>query len=386
MRRKQKFVLANDFEYSKRMAMHSIAKPLFALSLLVLAACGSSSEPVKAPTKDETKTDKPADTEKPATTASKGARGLDAPDNDPALVSLAREAMKCFRQAECEAQGKWYEPFHRGQQVDFKTLVNLLEDSHPEVRTMAAGVLRGQKGKPGFHTDAAYATRVLDALEKEEDEYVARDIAVAAGFIDVKATGLEERVLKILRLDMRERVRVALTETILTNNWDNPTMTSAVKGMTSDASSDVRVAAIRAFDVLELRKEACPFWASVLTDRDTFLIDKGFYYLVSGSCTAQYEEMLSIAEKRPPAAPEIFQTFCRNVDPKDPFTKRFIDDIEKWVTTTTLSGMQRNQSLKLLLECDPVRAKKIAATLLKDQDEGVRERATEIDKMKIKKP
>lgn len=367
------------------MAIHSFAKNLCALGLLFAAACGgSSSDPVKTPVTATTTETRKTGSETQTASAPKGPRGLEATDNDPALVALAREAAKCYHEATCEAKSKWFEPFQQGKQVDFKTLVNLIEDKNPQIRTLAAGVLRGKKGQPGFHTDAAYAKRVLDALEREEDEYVSRDIAIAAAFIEVKTTGLEERMLKILRFDMRERVRVAFTESILTNNWDNPAVVTAVKGMTSDASSDVRAAAVRAFDVRELHDEACSFWAATLTDRDTYLPDKCYYYLVNNSCKGQYEEMLSVAEKRPPASPEVFQPFCQQPDPTKPFTKRFIDDMEKWATTTTLNGTQRSQSLKLLSQCDMARAKKTAKTLLKDKEESVRQLATEIDKVKIK--
>ena len=361
----------------------SFARTFCALGLFAASACGSSSKPIESPTTAPT-AQKPSSIEAPSSSASKQPRGLNAPDNDPSLVALAREALACFREPNCEAQTKWNEPLRTGRQVDFKTLVHLLEDEHPEIRSLAASILRGKKGQPGFHTDTKYATRVLDALDREEDEHIAREIAMAAAFIEVTTTGLEERMVKIMRMDLRERVRVAITESILINNWDVPTLTAAVKGMTSDASNDVRVAAIRAFDVRELQGEACEFWASMLTDRDSFVVNKCFYYLAANSCKAQNEEMLSVAERRPPSNPEIFQPLCQQVEPKDPFTKRFIDALEKWATTTTLSGTQRSQSLNLLATCDLARAKKVSATLLKDQDEGVRQKATDIDKIRIK--
>jgi len=364
------------------MRAHTLTKTFCTLTLLFAAACGSSSKPAEKPIATETKSEKAATTD---AAASKPKRGLDAPDNDPALVALAREALKCFRKPECEAQGKWYEPFHMGRQVDFKTLVNLLEDEHPEIRTMAAGVLRGKKGTPGFHTDRAYETRVLDALDREQYEYVAGDMALAAGFIDVKATGLEERMTKIILFDLRERVRVRMIESILDNNWDVPTVVAAVKGLTGDSSSDVRVAAVRAFDVHELRAQACPFWASTLTDKDAYLADKCFYYLVSDSCKGQYEARLNAAANRPPLTPKNFQTFSRQEDTPAPVKTKLLALVEAWAANTTLTGSQRVQSLKLLATCDPPRAKTAAAALTKDKDDYVRETAVEVDKS-IPKP
>lgn len=364
------------------MRAHTFTKTICTLTLLFASACGSSSKPAEEPETTETKPEKLAT---PEAAPSKAKRGLDAPDNDPALVALAREALQCFRKPECAAQGKWYEPFHMGREVDFKTLVNLIEDEHPEIRTMAAGILRGKKGKPGFHTDRAHATRVLDALDREQDEDVAREIALAAGFIDVKATGLEERMIKIIHFDTRERVRVRMIESILDNNWDVPAVTAAVNGMTSDASSDVRVAAVRAFDVQELRAQACPFWTSNLGHKDAYLADKCFYYLVSDSCKGEYEAMLNAAATRPPLSPENFQPLCQREDTPEPVKTKLLALIEAWAANSILNGSQRAQSLKLLAACDPVRAKKAVAALTKDQDEYVRQTAQELEKSLPKK-
>jgi len=272
-----------------------------------------------------------------------------------------------------------------GREVDFKTLVNLIEDEHPEVRSMAAGILRGKKGKPGFHTDRALATRVLDALDREQDEEVAREIALAAGFIDVKATGLEERMIKIIYFDTRPRVRVRMLESILDNNWDVPAVTTAVKGMTGDSSGDVLVAAIRAFDVRELRAEACPFWMSNVTHQDASVADKCFFYLVSDSCKSEYDAMLNVAARRPPLSPENLQPLCQRGETPDPVKTKLLELAEAWAANTKLNGSQRVQSLKLLASCDPDRGKKAAAALTKDQDEYVRELAKELDKPPPKK-
>lgn len=369
------------------MYTRTFTKYLGLVALVVASACGSSgTQPDKPTTPAKTETTSTASTAK--TPVGNPKRGLEAPDNDPALVALAREALKCYRKGDCEAQAKWFEPFHKGQQVDSKTLVNLIEDEHADIRSMAAGVLRGKKGQPGFHRDAVLARRVLDALDKEEDEYVAREIALAAGFIEVKATGLEERMVKIMNLDTRERVRIGMIESILHNNWDVPGVTAAVKGLSGDSSSDVRVATVRAFDVPELRAEACPFWTSNLSHQDASLADKCFYYLISTSCKGEYEAMLREAEKRPPSSPENFQPFCQQVDPNDAFTKKLIDDADKWANTTTLNAIQRSQSLKLLAKCDPERAKKVVAGLTKDKEDSVRETALELEKelKKKKKP
>ena len=364
------------------MRAHTFTKALCTLSLVLAAACGSSSKPVEGPVTTETKPEK---TSTPEAAASNKKRGLEAPDNDPALVALAREAQKCFRKPECEAQGKWYEPFHMGREVDFKTLVNLIEDEHPEIRSLAAGILRGKKGKPGFHTDRAYATRVLDALDREQDEDVAREIALVAGFIDVKATGLEERMLKIIHFDTRERVRVRMIESILDNNWDVPTVTSAVKGMTSDASGDVRAAAVRAFDVEGLRSEACPFWAATLSHQDIYLADKCIYYLVSDSCKGEYDAMLNATADRPPPSPENLQPLCKREDTAEAVKTKLLGLTEAWAANPKLHGSQRVQALKLLALCDPVRAKKAVAGLTKDQEESVRETAKELEKSLPKK-
>ncbi len=357
-----------------------LSQSLGFLALFLSTACGSSTPAADKPNPTATTT-ATAPKDAPAPVSNQPKRGLDAPDNDPALVALAREVLPCFRKAECEPQGQWYKPFHMGKQVDFKTLVNFLEDDHPEIRTISAGVLRGKKGEPGFHTDVAYATRVLDALDREQDEYVARDIALAAGFIDVKATGLEERMLKFIRSDKPERVRIAMVESILDNNYDVPTVVAAIKALVSDKSSDMRAAAVGAFgDVHELRADACPWWAGMLGHEDRYLARKCYYEMMSHACKAQYDVMMAAAEKNPPDGIENFQQLCRQTDAPTPLTKRLMTDLETWAKNATLSGSQRVEALRVLVVCDPAKGKQVAGTLTKDKEDYVRESATEIEK------
>jgi len=357
--------------------MHVFRKTFGLLTFLFAAACGSSSNPDTTPAKDTSA--KPADSAK-AAEAPKTKRGLEAPDNDPALVALIKDVLLCYRKAECAAQGKWYEPFHMGRQVDFKTLVNFIEDEKPEVRTLAAGVLRGKKGQPGFHTDAAYAKRVLDALEKETDDDVAREIALAAGFIDVKATGLESRMVNIIQLDPREKVRTSMIETILYNNAETPTMVAAVKQLILDPNTNIRVAVVRAFDAGGLDKEACGLWAGNLDHEDRYLADKCYYYLVTNPCSAQYDAMLDAAEKRPPTAIENLQALCTQGGTPPKIKERLIKATDSWAMNTKLLASQRAESLKVLAACDPAQAKKVAGALTKDKDDYVREKAVELDK------
>lgn len=360
------------------MPLPALRSSLGLLTILFAVACGSSSGPENTtPTKDNSV--KPADSAKAAETP-KTKRGLDAPDNDPALVALMKEVLVCYRKAECAAQGKWYEPFHKGQQVDFKTLVNFIEDDKPEVRSLAAGVLRGKKGQPGFHTDAAYAKRVLDALEKDTDDDSAREIALAAGFIDVKATGLESRMVNIIQLDPREKVRTSMIETILYNNADSPAMVAAVKQLILDPNTNIRVAVVRAFDADGVKKEACSLWAGNLDHEDRYLADKCYYYLVANPCSSHYDAMLDAAEKRPPTAIENFQALCMQGGTPPNIKERLIKATDAWANNTKLLGMQRAESLKVLAACDPARGKKVAGALTKDKDDYVREKAVELDK------
>lgn len=320
-----------------------------------------------------------------ATPAAKSAVGLDAPDNDPALVETARAALACFGKPECEAQGKWYEPFHRGRQVDVKTLVNFLEDERPVIRRMGAAVLRGKKGQPGFHTDVGLSTRVLDALEREKDEQVARAIALAAGFIDARATGLEARMLKLMRSEPRERVRAQLVGTVTDGNWDNATMVAAVKELVNDASEEVRIEAVMALAVSELRAQACPFWLANLGHKDAHVADKSLFEMAHKGCKANYDAMIDAAEKRPPLSPENLGTLCSEGETPDGVKKKLVAATDKWAKDKALSGSQRVQALKVLARCDPAQGKKAAAALVKDSDDYVREQAAEVEKTPAKR-
>ncbi len=274
-------------------------------ALLSLAACGPAGPEVVSPppgTAAPTATSAPAagGTATATTTSASaaGPTGLDAPDNDPELVATARAALPCFRAAECPARDKWYEPFNRDRQVDPKTLVSFLEDARPEVRDMAASVLRGKKGKPGFHTDPALAKRVLDALEREKDEFVARHIALAAGNIDAKATGLQERLLKRLKDEPRERVRAELAGALVHGNWDNPEILEAVKKLIDDPSDEVRKEALRSLDVPELRAQACAFWLANVGHKEASTGDRCAFHIVYHGCGSSFEGLMEALAKR----------------------------------------------------------------------------------------
>ena len=375
------------------MVTRALIQMVCASAMLFATACGPTTPEVAAPVLPGTGNPAATGSVDPsgsasaaasATPAAKSAVGLDAPDNDPALVETARAALTCFRKPECEAQGKWYEPFHRGTQVDVKTLVNFLEDERPVIRKMGAGVLRGKKGQPGFHTDVGLSTRVLDALEREKDEEVGREIALVAGFIDARATGLEARMLKLMRSEPRERVRAELVGTVTNGNWDNPTIVAAVKELVNDASEKVGIEAVRALAVFELRAQACPFWLANVGHQNTYLADKCLFQMVSSGCKANYDAMMDAAEKRPPLSPENLEVLCIQGGTPDATKKRLVAATDKWAMNKALSGSQRVQALKVLARCDPAQGKKAAAALVKDSDDYVREQAAEVEKTPVK--
>lgn len=375
------------------MVIRALIQMVCASAMVFGTACGPASPEVAAPVLPATggpaaiapvAPSGSASTAASATPAAKSAVGLDAPDNDPALVETARAALACFDKAECEARGKWYQPFHSGKQADVKTLVNFLEDERPAIRKMGAGVLRGKKGQPGFHADVGLSTRVLDALEREKDEEVGREIALAAGFIDARATGLEARMVKLMRSEPRERVRAELVGTVTYGNWDNPTIVAALKELVNGASEKVGVEAVRALAVPELRAQACPFWLANVGHPNTYLADKCLFEMVSSGCKANYDAMMDAAEKRPPLSPENLEVLCIQGGTPDAVKKRLVAATEKWAMNTALSGSQRVQALKVLARCEPAQAKKAAAALAKDSDDYVREKAAEVEKAPAK--
>lgn len=367
--------------------MTRILTSLVCISLAAGAlGCGPPAEEAAHPANEGSQPPpSPAETQKtpkPSADAAvpRAPRGLDAPDNDPAVVKLAREALVCFYEAECPAMGAWYEPFHmRGKQYEHKTLVNLLEDEKIEVRVLASTVLRGKKGEPGFHVDAAMSRRVLDALDRETNERAGRGIALAAGRIDLRATGLEERVMKLVRSDPRPWARKEIVRSFVDGNWDNAAVIALVKELVNDPDGNVRVEAVEALGVRELREEPCPFWLANLGHQDASVADASMYQITNyHRCKAQYEAAMDALEKRPLVFPEKLSALCDPRAGSDKLKKRAVTALDKWAQDASLQIHQRTGALEALNRCDAQLAKKTAAALSKDESESVRGKAAEI--------
>jgi hypothetical protein len=205
---------------------------------------------------------------------------------------------------------------------------------------------------------------------------VGREIAIVAGLIDLRATGLEDRMMKMVRSDPRPWVRTHVLRTLLDGNWDNPIVVAAVKELVNDPAEDVRHEAIDAFDVSDLREQACPFWLANLGHKDARVADKSMFQMMHfHKCKAHYEAAIDALEKRPLQSPENLSPLCEQGPATDKVKKRITALTDKWAQDASLQPYQRVQALGILAKCDAQQAKKTAAALSKDADEYVRENA-----------
>jgi len=166
---------------------------LLLLAVLPVAfACSKKSDPTPTPPAGS------GSDPKPAVKAEPPAKGLAAKDNDPAIVALVKEAVKCKPDGSrlewnCDGFKAWRDSKLFGDAKSDKTLANLLEDPDEKVRFLGADRFAVRASE-----DAAIAKRVLAAAQAETSTLVADSLGKALGKIDANKAGIAADVTKVI--------------------------------------------------------------------------------------------------------------------------------------------------------------------------------------------
>ncbi len=187
--------------------------------------------------------------------------GLEAKDNDPAVVTLAKAAITCKvdmggLDRECEGFKAWRETVGKADPKPVKTLVNFLEDPDEKVRYLGASMI-GQ----GYAEDPAAVKRVLAATSKEKSTLVAVPLAQSLGFLDLEKTGITADVTKLIQEHELMELRLAL---IMSGGSSNTAALFDALLPLATGSTDVKIrnVAQQAFQNIPADKHAqvCQMW------------------------------------------------------------------------------------------------------------------------------
>lgn len=324
-----------------------------------------------------------------------GASGIDAPQNDAKVVTLAKAALACptsgtsFFQYDCPAYKAWNEAKLLSGPVD-ATLVNMLEDKTARVRYLAAQAL--QDSKATYRSDKALASRVIAVAEAETDEQAGGVIGGLVGKIDVDKTGLLEPITKIAKKHNVTRVRRGIVEGILfTNNRSRPTYDFMIT-MTNDADKDVRLEAVRAFWIggSLSKTETCKMYEAHLSDSEPSISAKSAELMgMSRNCSPNYDALVAAVDRASsgPAKKESgfvsgLQKMCEDTEAKPAQRSKAATLAKALVAAKDNQVFVRKWGLRAVLACDPKGGKGFVAGYTKDKEKWVAEEAADLLKPK----
>lgn len=239
--------------------------------------------------------------------AESGTKGLSDPSNDKALVDLAKPVLACKWSAggfdySCAELKAWNASDLLKDGKADKTLVNFLDDGDEKVRYLGASGL-SQKGR-AYRKDKDLATHVVDVADKESAKVVVTALGRAVGTIDLKGTGLADRVKTMVESHKNEALREALAGNTLFDNRDVPGMYDLfVKLARTDKTPAVRRAAAAAFwtgTPNGKNEEVCKLWLELAGDKDSDLAGHSAYHCAftssGGGCVGQWDALLTLIE------------------------------------------------------------------------------------------
>lgn len=286
---------------------------------------------------------------------------------DPTIDAMARSASTCKSydyggfDSSCPAYKTWTEAkdaFNEGK-AD-ASLVALLSDGDEKIRYLAAAKLN-QYGK-AFHTDKTLAQSVVTAAEKEQRKFAQKEIAAAAGQIQVRATGTFDRVKALVAKRDMPDVRRGILSNLLYNNQDDDAVYDLVRETVKDADGTVAQAALGSFWAGGGHKpdKTCQVYAENLGNGNDEVAAASCDYLAwSGRCTSRYDGLLDALEKRVKAGPVSFTShvtaarhLCDDTKASDAQRKRAAafgrtiagkKDTKAWI---------RSSALEAVIHCD----------------------------------
>ncbi len=328
-----------------------------------------------------------------------GKKGMADPSNDKAVVAMAKKVLPCKWgkygfDSKCEALKSWKKSDAlKGGKAD-ATLVNFLEDGDVKVQWLGADGLarRGQ----AYRKDKAMATKVIDVADKATEERLMKPLGKAVGNIDLNATGLVERVKKMLESHGNTQLRRTLAGNTLFRNRDVPGMFDLfVKLAKSDKDKKVRKAAAAAFwtgTPSGKQEDVCKLWLELAGDEDHDLAGHSAYHCAfkssGGGCSAQWDDLLSLIESKAKAG-EVQSSFMASAleyfhgqkKASDEQKKRAVAIAKKLVENKKNDASARASSLEFVGKEDP-KGKVFAAKYENDDEFFVKNAAKRVKKGK----
>jgi hypothetical protein len=324
-----------------------------------------------------------------AASAAAEVKGLASPKNDPRVVELAKKALACKWNTDdldfdshCDDWQSWSSStILQNGGVD-ETLVNMIEDTDPKVRALAA--IQFGHGDAKYADDPALAARVLTAAEGEKTKtYGAVDyLGRAVGQIHHKKAGTWDRAKALAKASPLVDLRRGLAATLAPSNKDDPQAWDFAKDLLKDPSGDVRRAAMWAFgDVSGRRPDACGLFASFIADANVG-IDAATQIAQEGMhCTVdQIEALLKVAEGRAKAGTLDDKSrdyvggvryASSNRNTTDAVRKHALAVARAVVENTKNGEFARSDALGAIGDNDKAGAKAFAAKFVKDKSSFV---------------
>ncbi|MFO0612203.1 MAG: HEAT repeat domain-containing protein [Polyangiaceae bacterium] len=343
------------------------------LSFFATTGCSASPgdtprDPVSGTTRATSTTSAPADAQV----------GLQDPNNDPAIVALAKGVLSCHWKVghgyskECPAGVAWYETELFHDKKSLPTLVSFLEDADPAVRAIAAEALRVYGHE--YQEDASLCLRVVSAAEREKDPELLEPFGALVGAIDLERTNLVDRALALAKTAPVELREEQISSLVGANPYSQ-TVFSFVTSALHDPEARIRAAAITTLGETG-DAEACELLEKELgaDTEEAYLVAHALTYGGNGDCRASFDAVLRWLER--PRTGElasarltgITEQLCRDRTATATEEKRGAAVLRGLVLNAHLSSWDRASALRSLGKCD-VDSKAFASTLQTDDEE-----------------
>jgi hypothetical protein len=316
-------------------------------------------------------------------------RGLAQIHNDHETVILAKAAAACPRDLpnahframldpDCPALKSWEKSEHIARSGDDATLLNMIEDDAPVTRWLGATALIRVHERWG--KDKESAARLLTATEAERDKFVGYKLGVATAMIDLKTTGLADRVVALIQDTKRDPwLRGGVIATLSWNDANAfPAIREAMERVArKDDDAFLRQSVVRELSSHEASRD-CTLALQLLHDPEDEVVSAAVHGCVTKGCEANIPELLDEIQRRAKAGQAGNETFAwalgqvGKANPPSLATPagraRLVSLAEEIVKNDKNAGLGRSRAIDVLMELDPRAAAPFVAKYTKDPD------------------
>ncbi|MFO0613371.1 MAG: hypothetical protein U0414_12320 [Polyangiaceae bacterium] len=322
-------------------------------------------------------------------------KGIDAPNNDAALVALARKALGCKRDApdgpvdySCADMKAWLDSPATEAATAAPTLVNFIED--PDAKVRALGYSKLHSAKKGYAGDKALSQRVIAAIAVEKAKTVDHEvIGYALGSIDMKATGLFDEFKAAFPKVASDTLKRGILKQVVFNNPGNDAVVDFVLALAKDPSPSVRRDAVAAFFASgpERRDDVCKMAEGLLTDSDVQTVEQAANAIAmnTGCESSVYDKLLDAIDATYKAGKLSGYLASKLVDiqrskrkPTEPQIKRAEELTRTILTDAKVPSPSRTTLISQLPFADKAFAKDLLSKLESDPDANVAKKAKEV--------